>query len=44
LDSLAALGLDRDEIKDFVLNEGLDSLWQRIRADEDFVGAQGAPR
>jgi type III restriction enzyme len=26
LDLLAALGLDRDEIKDFVLNEGLDAL------------------
>ncbi|TEU10953.1 MAG: restriction endonuclease subunit R [Anaerolineales bacterium] len=37
LDLLAALGLDRDEIKDFVLNEGLDTLWQRIRTDGEFV-------
>jgi type III restriction enzyme len=37
LDLLAALGLDRDEIKDFVVNEGIDALWERIRADEAFV-------
>jgi type III restriction enzyme len=37
LDLLAALGLDRDEIKDFVLNEGMDALWERIREDQDFV-------
>jgi type III restriction enzyme len=37
LDLLAALGLDRDDIKDFVLNEGLDALWPRIREDGDFV-------
>ncbi len=39
LDLLAALGLDRDEIKDFVLNEGLDALWERIRTDGEFVKA-----
>ena len=37
IDLLTALGLDRDEIKDFVLNEGLDALWEHIRTDEDFV-------
>jgi len=37
LDLLAALGLDRDEIKDFVLNEGMESLWERIRAGGKFV-------
>lgn len=37
LDLLAALGLDRDEIKDFVLNEGLDALWARIREGGRFV-------
>jgi len=39
LDLLAALGLDRDDIKDFVLNEGLDALWERIRTDGEFVKA-----
>jgi len=39
LDLLAALGLDRDEIKDFVLNEGLDALWPCVREDEGFVKA-----
>ena len=39
LDLLAALGLDRDKIKDFVLNEGLDTLWERIRTDGEFVKA-----
>jgi type III restriction enzyme len=39
IDLLAALGLDRDEIKDFVLNEGLDALWERIRTDGEFVKA-----
>jgi type III restriction enzyme len=37
LDLLAALGLDRDDIKDFVLNEGLDALWERVRTDGEFV-------
>jgi hypothetical protein len=37
LDLLAALGLDREEIKDFVLNEGMDELWRRIREDDAFV-------
>jgi type III restriction enzyme len=39
IDLLAALGLDRDEIKDFVLNEGLDALWDRVRENADFVKA-----
>jgi type III restriction enzyme len=39
IDLLAALGLDRDEIKDFALNEGLEALWERIRTDEAFVKA-----
>jgi len=39
LDLPAALGLDRDDIKDFVLNEGLDELWERIRTDGKFVKA-----
>lgn len=39
IDLLVALGLDRDAIKDFVLNEGLDALWDRVRADADFVKA-----
>lgn len=37
IDLLAALGLNRDDIKDFVLNEGMDALWERIRTDDDFV-------
>jgi hypothetical protein len=37
LDLLAALGLDRDDVKDFVVNEGIAELWERIREDEDFV-------
>ena len=39
LNLLAALGLDRDDIKDFVLNEGLDALWERIREGGQFVKA-----
>jgi hypothetical protein len=39
LDLLAALGLDRGEIKDFVLNAGLEALWEHIRTDDDFVKA-----
>ncbi|MGD8626840.1 MAG: restriction endonuclease subunit R, partial [Anaerolineae bacterium] len=30
-DRLAALGLDSDEIRDFVLDKGQDALWDRIR-------------
>ena len=37
LDLLAALGLDHDEIKDFVVNEGMGALWRSVREDEDFV-------
>jgi len=39
LDLLAALGLDRDDIKDFVVNEGIKALWERVREDEEFVKA-----
>ena len=39
IDLLAALGLDRDDIKDFVLNESLDALWERVRADDAFIKA-----
>lgn len=34
---LEVLGLDRDEIRDYVLNEGLDGLWRRLQSDDDFV-------
>jgi hypothetical protein len=37
LDLLTALGLDRDEIKNLVLNSGLDALWERVRDDDEFV-------
>jgi len=37
LDLLAALGLDREEIKDFALNAGLEALWEHIRTDDHFV-------
>jgi type III restriction enzyme len=37
MDLLAALGLDRDDIKDFVVNEGIKTLWERIRTDGEFV-------
>ena len=36
-DILNALGLDREAIKDFVLNEGLEALWDRIREGGRFV-------
>jgi hypothetical protein len=39
MDLLAALGLDRDGIKDFVVNEGIKALWERIRTDGEFVKA-----
>jgi type III restriction enzyme len=39
IDLLKALNLDRDEIKDLVLNEGLDVLWDHVRTDEAFVKA-----
>jgi len=34
---LAALGLDRSEIKDLVLDQGLEALWNRIKTDDVFV-------
>lgn len=34
---LEVLGLDRDEIRDYVLNEGLDGLWRRLQSDDEFV-------
>lgn len=37
LDLLNALGLDSEEIKNFVLNNGIEELWDRVRNDEDFV-------
>lgn len=36
-DLLEALRIDTDEIRDFVLDNGLDALWDRIRTDDDFV-------
>ena len=39
MDLLKALGLDRDDIKDFVVNEDIKALWERIREDEEFVKA-----
>jgi hypothetical protein len=39
LELLQALGLDTDEIKDFVINEGSDALWERLRTDKAFVKA-----
>jgi hypothetical protein len=36
-DRLAALGLDSDEIRDFVLDKGQDALWDRIRQGGRFV-------
>jgi hypothetical protein len=37
LELLAALGIDQDEIKDFVINEGANKLWKNIRDNQDFV-------
>lgn len=34
---LAALGLDTDPIKEFVMDEGPKALWERVRSDESFV-------
>jgi len=34
---LEALGLDSDGIKELVLDEGIDTLWERIRTDDRFV-------
>lgn len=34
---LGVLGLDKDEIRDYVLDEGLQGLWDRLRTDDDFV-------
>jgi len=31
------LGLARDEIRDYVPNEGLDGLWPRLQIDDSFV-------
>ncbi len=44
MEILAALGLDRQEIKDWLMNElmgggGIDALWDRVREDADFVKA-----
>lgn len=37
LELLAALGMDTEPIKDFVLNEGVGALWDRVRTDTAFV-------
>ena len=37
LDLLGALGMARDEIKDYVLNEGMEELWEHVRAGGGFV-------
>lgn len=34
---LTALGLDNPRIKEFVLDEGLEALWTRIKTDDGFV-------
>lgn len=34
---LAALGMSDSKIKEYVLDEGIDSLWQRISTDDQFV-------
>jgi type III restriction enzyme len=34
---LKALGLDHSDIKDVVVNDGPEALWERIRTDDDFV-------
>ena len=34
---LQVLGLDKDEIRDYVLNEGIDGLWRRVESDDGFV-------
>jgi len=34
---LEVLGLAQDEIRDYVLNEGLDGLWRRLQSDDEFV-------
>jgi hypothetical protein len=34
---LTALGLDHGDIKAYVLDEGLDALWKRIKSDDAFV-------
>ena len=36
-DLLQVLGLNHDAITNYVLNEGLDALWNRLRTDDDFV-------
>lgn len=34
---LAALGLSAPQIKEYVLDEGIDALWERIKTDDQFV-------
>lgn len=38
-DLLDALGLGQGEIKELVLDDGLDALWERVRSDDEFVRA-----
>jgi len=39
-EKLASLGLEHESIKSYVLDEGIDALWERIRSDDDFVNAK----
>lgn len=34
---LSTLGLDHTAVKDFVVDESLDALWERLRTDDEFV-------
>ncbi|MCI0586823.1 MAG: DEAD/DEAH box helicase family protein [Planctomycetes bacterium] len=34
---LPALGLDQDQIRDYVMDEGITALWGRIKTDDGFV-------
>lgn len=34
---LSALGLDHSDIKEYVLDEGAQALWERIKTDDNFV-------
>ena len=36
-EQLAALGLNSPQIREFVLDEGIDALWGRIKTDDEFV-------
>ena len=36
-DLLEVLGLNHENIRNYVLDEGLDNLWERLKNDDDFV-------